>query len=91
MKLIFILILTYIFVSSNNISANENIENCSIKNVPSKERIFSKNFSGVFNGKRIDYIASLKEKIIYEKTIPESQWHLFFTQNTLLNQIKTDQ
>ena len=44
MKLIFILTLTYIFVSSNNISANENIENCSIKNVPSKERIFSKNF-----------------------------------------------
>ena len=35
MKLIFILILIYTFASSNNISANENTENCSIKNVPS--------------------------------------------------------
>ena len=78
MKLIFILILTYTFVYSNNISANENIENCSIKNVPSKERIFSKNFSGVFNGKRIDYVASLKEKIIYEKDNPSEPMASFF-------------
>ena len=74
MKLIFILTLTYIFVSSNNISANENIENCSIKNVPSKERIFSKNFSGVFNEKRIDYIVKCAKELLPQLKDHEDEW-----------------
>ena len=44
MKLIFILILTYIFVSSNNISANENIENCVKQGKTGKSRVFKKPF-----------------------------------------------
>ena len=77
MKLIFILFLITTFISTN-IFSNENAENCSIKNVPTEERSFSNNFSGVFNGKKLDYVASLKEKIIYEKDNPNEPLESFF-------------
>ena len=61
MKQIFTLFLTTALISTNIFSSDENIEACSEKNVPSEERSFSKNFSGVFNDKKLEYIASLIE------------------------------
>ena len=87
MKLIFILFLITTFISTN-IFSNENAENCSIKNVPTEERSFSNNFSGVFNGKKLDYVASLKEKIIYEKDNPNEPMASFFYTEYIVNSDK---
>ena len=42
------------------------------------ERTFSNSFNGIFNGKKIEYVASLKEKIIYEKDNPNLPMASFF-------------
>ena len=78
MKFIFILFLTTTFISTNIFSADGDSENCSNKNVPSEERSFSNNFAGVFNGKRLEYTASLNEKILYEKDNPSEPMASFF-------------
>ena len=42
------------------------------------ERTFSNSFNGIFNGKKIEYVASLNEKIIYEKDNPNLPMASFF-------------
>ena len=85
MKFKFFLFLITSFISTNIIIADESTKitdestkNCSLKNVPANERSFSNNFSGIFNGKRLDYVASLKEKVIYEKDNPSEPMASFF-------------
>ena len=78
MKYIFTLLLFTIFISTNILSSDEISEDCSSKNVPSSERSFSNNFSGNFNGKNLQYTASLKEKILYEKDNPNEPMASFF-------------
>jgi Carboxypeptidase C (cathepsin A) len=78
MKYIFTLLLFTIFISTNILSSDEVSEDCSSKNVPSSERSFSNNFSGNFNGKNLQYTASLKEKILYEKDNPNEPMASFF-------------
>ena len=42
------------------------------------EKNFSKNFEGTFNGKRIEYRASVKQKILYERDDYKSPTASFF-------------
>ena len=51
---------------------------CKSTNVVEKEREFTKDFSGTFNGKRLNYKAGLKEKILYEKDDPSAPMASFF-------------
>ena len=76
-----------IFISSLTINANEklntdlNDQNNDCKNITRdtvQERSFSNDFVGTFNGKKIEYTASLKEKIIYEKDNPNLPMASFF-------------
>ena len=76
-----------IFLSSSMINANEklitdlNDQNSDCKNITRdtvQERSFSNDFVGTFNGKKIEYTASLKEKIIYEKDDPNLPMASFF-------------
>ena len=66
MKLLITLIFTITFVSNYFHASEEHSESCSNKNVPNMERNFSNTFDGTFNGKKIEYEASLKEKILRE-------------------------
>ena len=74
-------LLSLIFITMTfalNISSSEEILNeCKIKPID-KERSFTKNFDGVFNGKKLTYSASLKEKILYEKDNPSAPLASFF-------------
>ena len=67
LSLLSLIFITMIFAL--NISSSEEVLNeCKVKPID-KERSFTKNFDGVFNGKKLTYSASLKEKILYEKII----------------------
>ena len=78
MKLLITLITTLTFTSIA-ISASEEIpKDCINNNVHDNERSFSNNFSGTFNGKRLEYTASLNEKILYEKDNPSAPMASFF-------------
>ena len=84
-KDVFLIFLIFLFL--NDIYADEQIsigldkENRDCENITRDtliERIFSSDFVGTFNGKRVEYTASLKEKIIYEKDNPDLPMASFF-------------
>ena len=78
MKLLIILITTLTFTSLAIPATEEISQDCINKNVPDSERAFSNTFSGTFNGKRLEYRASLKEKLLYEKDNPSAPMASFF-------------
>ena len=78
MKLLITLLTTLIFMSVAIPAAEEISKDCINKNVPDNERAFSNTFSGTFNGKRLEYRASLKEKVLYEKDNPSAPMASFF-------------
>ena len=79
MKFIHTLIISTILItpelSSNDLNNNEE---CNSSDVSIEERAFTNTFSGIFNGKKINYVASLKEKILYEKDNPDEPMASFF-------------
>ena len=79
MKFINTLIISTILItpelSSNDLNNNEE---CNSSDVSIEERAFTNTFSGIFNGKKINYVASLKEKILYEKDNPDEPMASFF-------------
>ena len=83
MKKLYILLTFITFISMHLIATNENdLEECIPEKLPDmKERQFSKEFVGTFNGKKLTYTASLKEKILYEKDSQIYQWHPSFILN----------
>ena len=80
MKKLYILLTFITFISMHLIATNENdLEECIPEKLPDmKERQFSKEFVGTFNGKKLTYTASLKEKILYEKDEPDIPMASFF-------------
>ena len=80
MKKIFIFVTFISFISAHLAATNENDhEECvPEKSSDMKERQFSKEFVGTFNGKKLAYRASLKEKILYEKDNPDIPMASFF-------------
>jgi carboxypeptidase C (cathepsin A) len=63
--------------STNAFSSELDSSECKSKPID-KERSFTKNLEGVFNGKKLTYSASLKEKILYEKDDPSAPLASFF-------------
>ena len=63
--------------SMNAFSSELDSSECKSKPID-KERSFTKNLEGVFNGKKLTYSASLKEKILYEKDDPSAPLASFF-------------
>ena len=63
--------------SMNAFSSELDSSECKSKPI-GKERSFTKNLEGVFNGKKLTYSASLKEKILYEKDDPSAPLASFF-------------
>ncbi len=78
MKTIYILLLSSTLLSTLLYSSNDNHDHCDSSDVNTNERSFTNNFSGTFNGKKVNYIASLKEKILYEKDNPDEPMASFF-------------
>ena len=80
MKKLFIFITFISFISIHLTASNESHhEECVPEKSPDmKERQFSKEFVGTFNGKKLAYRASLKEKILYEKDNPDIPMASFF-------------
>ena len=87
MKLKSLFLICLIFLLSYDIGAEEKTiigldkDNNDCKNITRdslNERSFSSEFVGTFNGKKIEYTASLKEKIIYEKDNSDIPMASFF-------------
>ena len=63
------------------IIADDHLKDESCKNITKEtinEKSFTSSFNGTFNGKKIEYSASLKEKVIYEKENPNMPMASFF-------------
>ena len=63
------------------IIGDDHLEDESCKNITKEtinEKSFTNTFNGTFNGKKIEYSASLKEKVIYEKENPNMPMASFF-------------
>jgi len=69
--------LMFISVEAEPLVDQDNAE-CKSLDFNNEERSFSKNFTGSFNGKKLNYKASLKEKILYEKDDPSAPMASFF-------------
>ena len=68
------------------IIADDHLKDESCKNITKEtinEKSFTNTFNGTFNGKKIEYSASLKEKVFMKKKILICQWHHFFIQSIL--------
>ena len=72
------LIILMIVAVDADTSDEKDDEACKSKNVVEMEREFTKNFSGTFNGKSLNYNAGLREKILYEKDDPSAPIASFF-------------
>ncbi|MDA8861649.1 hypothetical protein N9I51_01705 [Gammaproteobacteria bacterium] len=65
---LFALIFASVLFSLDAFTSDEDIDACE-ENTIINEKSFTKDFEGIFNGKKLNYSASLKEKILYEKEI----------------------
>tara|TARA_A100001015_G_scaffold122303_1_gene135579 strand:+ start:31 stop:1533 length:1503 start_codon:yes stop_codon:yes gene_type:complete len=65
---------------THTLISDEHVEiaDCNSDDFEFNEKNFSKNFEGTFNGKRIEYRASVKQKILYERDNYKSPTASFF-------------
>ena len=76
MRYLYILFFSFSLIADDHLIADEKCKEITKDKLV--ERTFSNSFNGIFNGKKIEYVASLKEKIIYEKDNPNLPMASFF-------------
>ena len=76
MRYLYILFFSFSLIADDHLIADEKCKEITKDKLV--ERTFSNSFNGIFNGKKIEYEASLKEKIIYEKDNPNLPMASFF-------------
>ena len=76
MRYLYILFFSFSLIADDHLIADDKCKEITKDNLV--ERTFSNSFNGIFNGKKIEYVASLKEKIIYEKDNPNLPMASFF-------------
>ena len=74
---LFTLIFASVLFSLDAFTSDEDIDACE-ENTIINEKSFTKDFEGIFNGKKLNYSASLKEKILYEKEDSSAPLASFF-------------
>ena len=74
---LFALIFASVLFSLDAFTSDEDIDACE-ENTIINEKSFTKDFEGIFNGKKLNYSASLKEKILYEKEDSSAPLASFF-------------
>ena len=79
MRYLYILLFSIALASDDHSSESKIDENCKdITKDNISERSFTNEYVGTFNGKRIEYTAGLKEKVLYEKDNPDAPQASFF-------------
>ncbi len=76
MRYLYILFFSFSLIADDHLIADDKCKEITKDKLV--ERTFSNSFNGIFNGKKIEYEASLKEKIIYEKDDPNLPMASFF-------------
>ena len=76
MRYLYILFFSFSLIADDHLIADDKCKEITKDKLV--ERTFSNSFNGIFNGKKIEYEASLKEKIIYEKDNPNLPMASFF-------------
>ena len=76
MRYLYILFFSFSLIADDHLIADDKCKEITKDKLV--ERTFSNSFNGIFNGKKIEYVASLKEKIIYEKDNPNLPMASFF-------------
>lgn len=76
MRYLYILFFSFTLIADDHLIADDKCKEITKDKLV--ERTFSNSFNGIFNGKKIEYEASLKEKIIYEKDNPNLPMASFF-------------
>ena len=76
MRYLYILFFSFSLIADDHLIADDKCKEITKDKLV--ERTFSNSFNGIFNGKKIEYVASLKEKIIYEKDNPKLPMASFF-------------
>ena len=76
MRYLYILFFSFSLIADDHLIADDKCKEISKDKLV--ERTFSNSFNGIFNGKKIEYVASLNEKIIYEKDNPNLPMASFF-------------
>ena len=74
---LFALIFASVLFSLDAVTSDEDTNACE-ENTIINEKSFTKDFEGIFNGKKLNYSASLKEKILYEKENSSAPLASFF-------------
>ena len=72
------LFMSFLISAETESSMNKNSEVCKASDDIYIEKEFTKDLAGTFNGKKLNYTAGLKEKILYEKDNPEAPMASFF-------------
>ena len=76
MRYLYILFFSFSLIADDHLIADDKCKEITKDKLV--ERTFSNSFNGIFNGKKIEYVASLNEKIIYEKDNPNLPMASFF-------------
>ncbi len=78
----FLVFFSFLIIGDDHL-ADESCKNITKETI--NEKSFTNTFNGTFNGKKIEYSASLKEKVIYEKENPNMPMASFFLYRVYCN------